>query len=130
MSAHTLALERGTRLRLQLGDECVVKRTFEVSGLLAELSWASSREEALNGSAPAIAHDDPGSGALDRGTDTRADDLAEFDYTAWNLPRSMKVAQPSSQAPFSVQSGREDKTEPGPKPPSQKAAPAVPRVMP
>ena len=86
VSAHTLALERGTRLRLQLGDECVVKRTFEVSGLLAELSWASSREEALNGSAPAIAHDDPGSGALDRGTDTRADDLAEFDYTAWNLP--------------------------------------------
>jgi anti-anti-sigma factor len=114
VSGHTLARERGTRLRLQLGDECVVKRTFEVSGLLAELSWASSREEALNGSAPATAHDDPGSGAMDRETETRDVDLAELDYIAWNLPRPMKVAQHSSQAPFSVQSGREDKAEPEP----------------
>jgi anti-anti-sigma factor len=114
VSAHGLALERGTRLRLQLGDECVVKRTFELSGLLEELSWASSREEALNGSGPATAHDDPGSGVMDRETETRAVDLAELDYTAWNLPRPAKFVQSSSQAPFSVQSGREDKSEPEP----------------
>jgi anti-anti-sigma factor len=52
LSGHKLALERGKRLRLQLGDGCPVKRTFEISGLLDELSWASSREEALDGSAP------------------------------------------------------------------------------
>jgi anti-anti-sigma factor len=52
ISAHKLAVERGTRLRLQLGDACAVKRTFETSGLLKELSWASSREEALNGPTP------------------------------------------------------------------------------
>jgi anti-anti-sigma factor len=50
VSAHKLALDRGTRLRLQLADGCLVKRTFEISGLLKVLSWASSREEALNGS--------------------------------------------------------------------------------
>lgn len=114
LSAHRLALERGTRLRLQLGDGCVVKRTFEISGLLEELSWASSREEALDGSAPAAGRDDPGGGVMDRETETRAVDLAELDYIAWNLPRPAKVAQPSSQAPFSVQSGREETSEPEP----------------
>ena len=48
VSAQRLALQRGARLRLQLGDDSAVKRTFEVSGLLNELSWASSRDEALN----------------------------------------------------------------------------------
>jgi anti-anti-sigma factor len=113
LAAHGLALGRGACLRLQLGDGCLVKRTFEISGLLEELSWASSREEALNGSAPATARDDPGSG-VDRETETRAVDLAELDYEAWNLPRPVKVAQTSLQAPFSVQSGREDKSEPEP----------------
>ena len=51
VSAHKLALERGSHLRLQLADDCAVKRTFEISGLLNTLSWASSRDEALNGSA-------------------------------------------------------------------------------
>jgi anti-sigma B factor antagonist len=49
VSAHKLALEHGRRVRLQLGDACPVKRTFEISGLLEVLSWVSSREEALNG---------------------------------------------------------------------------------
>ena len=49
VSAHKLALEDGACLRLQLGHECAVKRTFEISGLLQELSWVSSRDEALNG---------------------------------------------------------------------------------
>jgi anti-anti-sigma factor len=114
LSAHRLAIEHGGGLRLQLGDGCPVKRTIEISGLLEELSWASSREEVLNGSAPATAHDDPGTGVMDRETETPALDLDELDYRAWNLPRPINVAQPSSQAPFSVQSGREDKTEPEP----------------
>jgi anti-anti-sigma factor len=54
VSAHKLALERGASLRLQLRDDCAVKRTFEISGLLNTLSWASSREEALNGSADGV----------------------------------------------------------------------------
>jgi anti-anti-sigma factor len=58
LSAHKLALERGAHLRLQLGDDCLVKRTFEISGLLEELSWASTRDEALNGSAPATRYYD------------------------------------------------------------------------
>ena len=52
VSAHMRALERGACLRLQLGHECAVKRTFEISGLLKELSWASSRDEALDGHGP------------------------------------------------------------------------------
>jgi anti-anti-sigma factor len=112
LSAHKLALEREAHLRLQLGDECVVKRTFEISGLLEELSWASSREEALNGSAPATRHDDPGTEETDRETEKLAVDVAELDHAAWNLPRPAKGAQTSPQAPFSVQSGREDTTEP------------------
>ena len=49
IEAHKLALERGSRLCLQLGEDCAVKRTFEIAGLLETLSWASSRDEALNG---------------------------------------------------------------------------------
>jgi anti-anti-sigma factor len=56
VSGHKLALEHGACLRLELGDECAVKRTFEISGLLDELSWASSREEALNGHGPTSNH--------------------------------------------------------------------------
>jgi anti-sigma B factor antagonist len=69
LSAHKFALERGTRLRLQLGDECVVKRTFEITGLLEELSWAASREEALNGSAPTTSHHDPENEEMARETE-------------------------------------------------------------
>jgi anti-sigma B factor antagonist len=115
LSGHKLALERGARLRLQLGDECAVKRTFEISGLLEVLSWASSREEALNGSAPATGHDDARNEEMDREPEKLAVDVAELDHAAWNLPRPAKGARISPQAPFSVQSGREDKTEPEPK---------------
>jgi anti-sigma B factor antagonist len=113
LSAHKLALEREAHLRLQLGDECAVKRTFEISGLLEVLSWASSREEALNGSAPATSHGDPpGDEEMEPETEKLAVDVAELDHAAWNLPRPAKGAQTSPQAPFSVQSGREDTTEP------------------
>ena len=89
IEAHKLALERGSRLCLQLGEDCAVKRTFEIAGILDVLSWAQSRDEALKGS------------------------KLDLDGQAWNLPRPVKPAQ-SSQAPFSVQSGREDKSEPEP----------------
>jgi anti-anti-sigma regulatory factor len=38
IEAHKLALERGSRLCLQLGGDCAVKRTFEIAGVLEELS--------------------------------------------------------------------------------------------
>jgi hypothetical protein len=38
-------------------------------------------------------------------------DVDELDRQAWNLPVPAKPPK-ASQAPFSVQSGREDKTEP------------------
>lgn len=110
LSGYKLARERGKTLRLQLGDECVVKRALEVTGLLDELSWASSREEALDGSAPATRHDDPGKVEVDRRTEKRTVDEAERDVTAWNLPRPAKRTRPSG----SVQSGREDQSEPEP----------------
>jgi anti-anti-sigma factor len=47
LSAHKLALERGTVFTVQLENGCVAKRTFEISGLLEEMRWASSRDEAL-----------------------------------------------------------------------------------
>ena len=52
VSAHKLALHRGTRFTVQLEDGCGIKRTFEISGLLRVIKWASTREEALNGSRP------------------------------------------------------------------------------
>ena len=76
VSAHKLALERGTRLRLLLPEGCAVRRTFEISGLLNHLSCASSHDEALNGS------------------------------------ESLLTRQRVTQAPFSVQSWREDNREP------------------
>lgn len=60
IEAHKLAFERGSRLCLQLGDDCAVKRTFEISGLLEQLDWAASRDEALNGSKPTSSHDSSG----------------------------------------------------------------------
>ena len=52
LSAHKLALERGTAFTVQLEDGCVAKRAFEITGLLKAITWASTREEALNGSQP------------------------------------------------------------------------------
>jgi anti-anti-sigma factor len=53
VEARKLASERGTRFVLQLGDGCTAKRGFEISGLLNEISWAATREEAINGARPA-----------------------------------------------------------------------------
>jgi hypothetical protein len=50
---------------------------------------------------------------MDREAEQAAIDQLELDRQAWNLPRPLKRPLPS-QAPFSVQSGREDKTEPEP----------------
>jgi hypothetical protein len=50
---------------------------------------------------------------MDREADKSAADRLELDRRAWNLP--LPVERPeSSQAPSSVQSGREDKREPEP----------------
>jgi anti-anti-sigma factor len=49
VGAHKLAAERASTFRLLLGDGCAVKRTFEISGLLREISWASTREDAIDG---------------------------------------------------------------------------------
>jgi hypothetical protein len=50
---------------------------------------------------------------MDRNADKVALDELELDRQAWNLPRPLKRPQPS-QAPSSVQPGREDKPEPEP----------------
>jgi anti-anti-sigma factor len=58
---HTLLLtdrfarERGKTFRLQLGTAAIVERALEVSGVLEQISCASSREAALTGSEPADA---------------------------------------------------------------------------
>jgi anti-anti-sigma factor len=59
VSGHKLARERGTHLRLLLGEGCAVRRTFEISGLLQQLAWASSREDALDGLGRTTPHDGP-----------------------------------------------------------------------
>lgn len=67
VSAHKRAQRRGSQLRLQLGDECAVKRIFEISGLLETLSWGSSREDVLGRpprtSAPALTRPPSGEAA-------------------------------------------------------------------
>ena len=60
LSAHKLALERGTGFTVELKDGCMAKRTFEISGLLDEMSWASTRQEAMNGSRPNRSGDSDG----------------------------------------------------------------------
>ena len=52
VSAHKLALHRGTGFTVQLEDGGAIQRTFEISGLLKAIKWASTREEALNGARP------------------------------------------------------------------------------
>jgi anti-anti-sigma factor len=56
IDAHKLAIERGSRLCLQLAEDCAVKRTFELSGILEVLNWAPSREEALDQSILLVTH--------------------------------------------------------------------------
>jgi hypothetical protein len=50
---------------------------------------------------------------MDREAEKAAVDVMELDRQAWNLPRPLKRPE-TSQAPFSVQSGREDKSDPEP----------------
>ena len=50
---------RGKDFRIQLGTAAVVERLFEISGVLEQITWTLSREEALNGSGPATGRDDP-----------------------------------------------------------------------
>jgi anti-anti-sigma regulatory factor len=52
VSAHKLAVARGTRFTVQLEDRCVAMRAFEISGLLEAIPWTLTREEAINGSRP------------------------------------------------------------------------------
>jgi anti-anti-sigma factor len=52
-----LARERGASFRVQLDSEAVVRRTFEISNVLERISWASSRQEALDGSTQVITRD-------------------------------------------------------------------------
>jgi hypothetical protein len=50
---------------------------------------------------------------MGHGADKAALEVLELDRQAWNLPRPVNPP-PTPQAPFSVQSGREDKSEPEP----------------
>ena len=47
--AHSVAADRGSSFRLQLGTAPVVERAFELSGILSHLTCCASRAEALNG---------------------------------------------------------------------------------
>jgi anti-anti-sigma factor len=47
--AHSAAESRGSSFRLQLGTAMIVRRAFELSGILRHLSCAESRAEALDG---------------------------------------------------------------------------------
>jgi anti-anti-sigma factor len=60
IQAHKLARARGKDFRIQLGTEAIVKRVFQITGVLEHIAWAPSREEALNGSKPAPKHDSSG----------------------------------------------------------------------
>ena len=50
---------------------------------------------------------------MERDSDKAVHDVYELDRRAWNLPRPLSRPQ-SSQTPLSVQSEREDKSEPEP----------------
>jgi anti-anti-sigma factor len=44
---HRQAAEVGRTFRVQLGTEAIVRRVFELTGVLEVLDWAPTREEAL-----------------------------------------------------------------------------------
>jgi anti-anti-sigma factor len=46
--ADKAARERGADFRIRLGTASIVRRTFQISGVLDQLTWASSMDEALN----------------------------------------------------------------------------------
>lgn len=49
VTAHRDACARGSKLRLQCGREPIVRRALELSGVLAAIGYAESREAALDG---------------------------------------------------------------------------------
>jgi anti-anti-sigma factor len=48
--ADKAARARGADFRIRLGTTAIVQRTFQISGVLDQLTWASSMDEALGGS--------------------------------------------------------------------------------
>ena len=60
---HATAERSGSSFRLQLGTAPIVKRAFELSGILSHLSCTESREEALNGGRPATSREVSDAGA-------------------------------------------------------------------
>lgn len=57
ISADKSARARGKDFRMQLGTAAIVKRVFQISGVLDVVTWAPSRDEVLNGSRPAAKAD-------------------------------------------------------------------------
>ena len=51
-SSARAARERGTTFRVQLGTASIVEKSFQVSGVLAELECVSTREKALRPAGP------------------------------------------------------------------------------
>jgi anti-anti-sigma factor len=47
IDAHARACERGATFRVQVDDDAIVRRVFEIAGVLEQIGWAPSREEAL-----------------------------------------------------------------------------------
>ena len=54
LSTNELARERGTSFRLRLDTPAIVKRAFEISGVLEQISWAHSTDGSVNGSRPEV----------------------------------------------------------------------------
>ena len=50
--AHERAAEQGATLRLQIGTPTIVRRAFEVSGVLDAIEHHRTREQALSGKTP------------------------------------------------------------------------------
>jgi anti-anti-sigma factor len=67
LQADRLASERGKRLVLQLGTEPIVERVLEISGLLARIPCASTREKAIE-----LAWSNHGGGAYGASRSSRA----------------------------------------------------------
>ena len=57
----TSARAHGKDFRIQLGTEAIVKRVFQISGVLDVVPWAPSRDEVLNGSRPGVKDESGGS---------------------------------------------------------------------
>lgn len=49
LATHARAKARGSSFSLQLAEDAIVRRAFDVCGVLEEIAWAPTRELALNG---------------------------------------------------------------------------------